>query len=126
MPKPRKQSEQKNSISSEVIAQRLIKLRKERGLTQAQLADAIGISRNLLSNYELARTRLTDESIILLIEVLKVSADELLGITKTSELNGDVPSVRLVRRIQKISKLPPAEQKALLRTIDTYLKGVES
>ena len=105
------------------IASRLVRFRKSRGLTQAQLADALGITRNLLANYEMGRTRLTDESIIKIASALKVSADDLLGIKETDGASATVPAVRLVRRMQKIAQLPPAEQKVILKTIDTYLKG---
>ena len=97
-------------------------LRKERGLTQSQLAEKVGITRNLLANYEMGRTHLTDESIILIAKALNVSTDQLLGIREPSEVT-QVPSVRLVRRMQKIAQLPQPEQKAILKTIDTFLKG---
>lgn len=122
MPTPRKITATA-TVDSMAIASRLVRFRKSRGLTQAQLADALGITRNLLANYEMGRTRLTDESIIKIASALKVSADDLLGIKETDGASATVPAVRLVRRMQKIAQLPPAEQKVILKTIDTYLKG---
>lgn len=126
MPRPRKLSNQHAPIPVGQIAKNIIQLRKERGLTQTQLAEAMGISRNLLSNYELGRTHLTDESIIKLAEVLKVSADDILGLSHPKTISDEVPSIRFIRRIQRISKLPSADQKAILKNIDMFLKAAES
>jgi transcriptional regulator with XRE-family HTH domain len=123
MPTPRKTDVQTSQSVTGQIAKRIVSLRKTRGLTQAQLADIVGISRNLLANYEMGRTHLTDDSIIRLASALRVSADELLGIKDGDTATTSVPSVRLVRRMQKIALLPQADQKVILKTIDTYLKG---
>jgi transcriptional regulator with XRE-family HTH domain len=121
MPTPRKKQKQTMPSTIAAIPGRLARLRRERGLTQVQLAEAIGISRNLLANYEMGRTHLTDESIILLAQILRVSTDELLGVSRTNTPPDMIPSVRLVRRMQKIQKMPLSDQKALLKTIDKYL-----
>lgn len=58
---------------------------------------------------------------------LAVSTDELLGLKKTdTATTDDAPSVQIVRRMQRIKKLPPLEQKVILRNIDMFLKAVES
>jgi XRE family transcriptional regulator, regulator of sulfur utilization len=123
MPTPRKTVAPTSQSVISQIAKRIVSFRKTRGLTQAQLADIVGISRNLLANYEMGRTHLTDDSIIRLASALRVSADELLGIKGSDATTASVPSVRLVRRMQKIALLPQADQKVILKTIDTYLKG---
>ena len=55
---------------------------------------------------------------------LGVSSDELLGL-KASKGEGDKPSLNILRRLKKIEALPPTQQKTLLKTIDTFLKGAE-
>lgn len=120
MPTPRKTIDQSTSTVTADIPARIAELRRERGFTQAELAETVGISRTLLTNYENGRTHLNDESIILLAKALGVSTDELLGIAKTRS-SDSVQSVRLVRRMKKIEKMPGPDQKALLKTIDKYL-----
>jgi hypothetical protein len=39
--------------------------------------------------------------------------------------NGNRLSLKLLRRAKKIETLPPSQQKTLLKTIDTFLKGTE-
>jgi transcriptional regulator with XRE-family HTH domain len=103
---------------------RLAKLRKERGLTQQQLADKIDVSRRVIAYYEVESDNPPSNIVVLLSKALNVSADHLLGL-KPFKDNGDKPSLRLTRRMKKIEALPPSQQKALLKTLDTFLKGAE-
>lgn len=43
------------------VGERIAQLRKERGYTQKELAEKIGIERPLLTDYEIGRLRLSDE-----------------------------------------------------------------
>ena len=63
----------------ENMEQRLIALRKEKGLTQAQLAEAINICRQSISDWERGVTKPTQDNLLLLSELYGVSVDYLLG-----------------------------------------------
>jgi transcriptional regulator with XRE-family HTH domain len=111
------------NLSSEKVGERIRRLRKERGLTQAELADEIGISRQLVTNYEIGRLKLNEEMLIRFAVVLKVSSDEILGL-KTSEYeNEPPPSLRIMRRMQEIDHLPEQKKKAILKTIDDLIRA---
>jgi transcriptional regulator with XRE-family HTH domain len=111
-------------LGSESLGQRIARLRKEKGYTQDDLAKKIGIVRGLISDYERERMRPHYEMIIRLAMALEVTTDELLGLKKSK--NGSrSQDLRLVRRLKKIEALPSAEQKILLRAIDTFLKGAQ-
>ena len=112
------------AVEVEAIALRIKKVRKLRGLTQKELADRIGITRDILASYESGRAHLNDDVIIRFAIALQVSSDELLGLDQRESLAGPTPNVRIVKRMQKIQELPVADQKAILRTIDTFLRGV--
>ena len=112
------------NFSKETLGQRIARLRKESGYTQAELADKISINRVLISDYERDRIRPHYEMIIHLAKALDVSTDEFLGV-KPSKSNGKKPSLKILRRIQKIEGLPPSQQKILLKNIDMFLKGAE-
>ena len=62
--------------------------------------------------------------VIRVAQALEVTTDELLGLNgaKKNADNGKL-SLRLLRRSKKIEELPPSQQKTLLKTIDTFLKG---
>lgn len=111
-------------MTEETFGQRLARLRKERGYTQVQLAQKIGIIQALISEYELDKLRPYHEMIIRFAQALDITADELLGM-RSPRNNEHKPSLKLLRRMQKIERLPPFEQKILLKTIDNFLKGAE-
>src|SRR5881397_2513563 len=105
----------------ETIGQRLARLRRERGITQAEIAEKLGIVQPMVSDYERGELRLHGQLIVDLSRLLGVSADELLGLEKPRAGGGSVKNRRLLRRLQQLEKLPRRDQQALLRTIDAFL-----
>jgi len=122
MPKPKKNPLPPLSTEIEELGKKIIKFRKLRGLTQKELSERIGITRDILASYESGRAHLNDEMIIRFSIALRISSDELLGLKKNDYLDNDPPNVRLMRRMRLIQKLGPMDQKAIIRTIDKYLK----
>ncbi len=59
-------------------------LRKKRNISQADIANALGIKPAAVSKYETGRVPLSEDSIGKLCRMLHVSADELLGIPTSS------------------------------------------
>ena len=60
------------------IGQRIRQFRKQRGLTQEQLAEMIGISTTHMSHIETGTTKLSLPVLVLLTEALHVGADDLI------------------------------------------------
>lgn len=112
------------AMGNESFGQRLARIRKEKGFTQVELAQKMGIIQVLISDYERDKLRPYHEMIAKFAQALEVSADELLGL-KSSNNKGTKPSLKVLRRMKKIETLPPTQKKVLLRTIDTFLKGSE-
>ena len=106
------------------IGERICLIRKKRGLTQKNLADEIGIPRYLISGYERGRLRLYDEMVARFAMALNVSADKILGL-KEEEHDIHKPDLRITKRLRQISELTANNQKALLKTIDNYLRGAK-
>lgn len=70
-----------------MINERLKKLRIERGLTQAELADKLGIAKTTLASYEQGKNEPNIRTIIRISMLFKVSTDYLLGISETRSTN---------------------------------------
>lgn len=112
--------------TEENFGQRLARLRKERGMTQVELAAIVGIIQGLVTSYERSRLRAHPEMVVRFALALGVSGDELLGIpAKRAAAPRARLSLKLVKRLQKIEKLPGAKQKFLLHTIDVFLREAE-
>jgi transcriptional regulator with XRE-family HTH domain len=106
--------------SEETVGERLARIRRERGVTQAELAEKLGLAQPNVSDYERGILRLNADLILKLTGILKVSADELLGL-REPKLTRSVKNRRLARRLEEIERLLRRDQEALLRTIDAFL-----
>ena len=113
----------KPATQDDSVGRRIARLRKARGLTQAELAQALGTIQAVVSDYESERRRLHAEAIVKVAQALAVSTDELLGTHGPKGAAGEALSLRFVRRLQKLNELPRARQKLVLQTLDTLLKG---
>lgn len=82
---PRKPDLPPLDVCEQSLGHRIAMIRKMKGLTQQKLATKIGISRSLLSNYEIDRNRLYDEMLIRFAIALDVSLDYLVGLKKDPE-----------------------------------------
>lgn len=113
--------------SAAEIGQRLAAMRKERGLTQTEFAKALGLSQSMMSDYERGELRLHGELILQIVQILDVSADDLLGLSETAKPNGKQPkratrNKQLLNWLHKIDDLPKRDRDALMRTIDAFLE----
>lgn len=75
------------------IANRLIKLRKENGYSQEQLADALNISRQAISKWERGEASPDTDNLIELAKLYGVSVDYLLGLDLKEEKEDPIEEV---------------------------------
>lgn len=108
-------------VEQETPGTRLARLRRDKGITQIELAQKLGVTQSVVSDYERDALRLNSELIMQLIGILNISADELLGVAKAPASTTPIKNRRLYRQLQSIDKLPKRDQQALLRTIDAFL-----
>lgn len=64
-----------------MYGERLRELRIERGLTQKQLAEKLGLTQKNVSKYELEKLDLNTETIVKICNFFECSADYLLGMS---------------------------------------------
>jgi transcriptional regulator with XRE-family HTH domain len=100
---------------------RLTAIRKARGLTQIQLAEAAGTTQRSISYYENDDGVPPASAVIALSKALKVSADELLGLKppRLDRVNDDGETKRLWKRFQMVTALPEKDQRAVIRLINS-------
>lgn len=111
--------------SIEGFGRRLAAIRKERGITQAQLGEKVGVSNRVIAYYETESDQPPGSLLVDLCVTLKVSADELLGI-KTPKEPRDPKTARLMNRLKRVADLPPAQQRAVLQHLDGLLVAQKS
>jgi transcriptional regulator with XRE-family HTH domain len=102
------------------IGERIARLRKERGITQVEMAERLGLSQPVVSDYERGALRIHGELIARLAKILRVSADEILGLQKDAPARGPRDNA-IARRLRDIDLLPKRDRDALARTIDAFI-----
>ncbi len=98
-------------------------LREEKGLTQAGVAEILGIAQQTYSNYETGDYDLPVRHLIALAEYYHVTSDYILGMTKfrgtIKELNTMIrPDVTFGQLISDILSLDPASKAAVVDYVD--------
>ncbi|GMU63470.1 MAG: hypothetical protein AMXMBFR34_52330 [Myxococcaceae bacterium] len=97
---------------------RLVAIRQARGLTQTQLADAMGTTQRVISRLETVADYPTVPLLLELCRVLKVSSDELLGLKPPPRVEPPrqpPEEKRLWRHLRVVAQLPERDQRAVLR-----------
>ena len=103
------------------LGARIAALRKEEGITQAQLAESLGTSQQAITAYEVGRRRVPVSSLPKLAKQLGVSIEELIGDSgRRGAKRG--PASKLQQQLDQVSQLPRAQQKFVSAMLDTVLQ----
>ncbi|KHN55250.1 hypothetical protein OI69_02735 [Pectobacterium fontis] len=98
------------------FSQRVIELRKKRGLTQQGLSDATGIHVQQIKRYEAGSSQPTAEALKKLAIVLHVSSDFLLFEPGERE-----PEDELKLRFEAVAAMPAEEQEVAKAVLDAII-----
>lgn len=104
-------------VSPMSIAARLIALRKEKGLTQQEMADKIGLHVNQVRRYESGSALPSLEALKKIAVTLSVSIDSL--VFDPGERGPQEEGLKL--RFEAVSQLDPQEKTVILELIDGML-----
>lgn len=110
------------------FGKRLAALRKQRGLTQLQLADELGVSRKMVDYYERRAQNPSTSFVTKAADVLGVSVAYLLEegpVSSSTKKAKPGPASALEERLQKVRRLPKKEQEVVLRMLDGVLAGAQ-
>ncbi len=104
------------------LGQRIAHLRKDRGLTQVQLAAQLGVIQQTLSHYESGRLRVPLVQLPRLAEIFELSLDELLtGQPATHQPGKRGPVSRVQQQLMAITAMPKSKQKAVSLMLDALI-----
>ena len=98
------------------LATRLAQYRKQRGMTQAQLADSLGLHITQIKRYEGGSSQPSVDGLKKIAVLLHVSTDELLFGEE-----GRDPGDKLRRHFAAVANLPDAEQRTVIDVIEGLL-----
>jgi len=115
---------EKDVKGKESQGQRLARLRKAAGVTQAELAKAIGTSQRMIAYYERHSLELPARHLPQMAKALGVTVDQLLGVETVKSASPQ--EGRLWRKLKEVNRLPPKDQKAVIYYIDALLTKQQS
>jgi transcriptional regulator with XRE-family HTH domain len=107
-----------SGVALDRIAERVRQARSRRRLTQAQLAEATGITDETIGRIERAACEPSLSSLVAIATALEVSLDALLGLTQQDFNNlqpARQPPTAMMRLARRLARLPPGAQRALLQ-----------
>jgi len=106
---------------SKELGRRIARLRKQQGLTQQQLADAVGIRQYAVARFENGLCRVPVTLLPDIARVFGVSVDDLLGTATGKARPGPAP--KLQKQMEQISSLPKEQQRSIMQVLDMALKS---
>lgn len=101
-----------------LIGKRIKEQRKKNKLTQEQLSEKLGISKNHLSAIERGVYRVQIETLVMIINCLGCTADDLF-----CDVIDKGYMIKSSRLSEKIEKLSPEEQNRILAVVDTLVEN---
>jgi transcriptional regulator with XRE-family HTH domain len=108
----------------EPFGARLRRLRKAKGFTQAELAEAIGSSQRMVTYYETHDGIPAAPILLRMAGILGVEPDELLGMKSGRRRKAlETPeNIRLWRKLRLVEQLPTGERRHLLQIIEAMVE----
>lgn len=103
------------------LGERIALLRKAHGITQAQLAEVLGVSQQTVQAYEVGRRRIQVAALPVVARTLKVSLEELFGESKQAARGKRGPASKLEHHLERIGSLPKPRQRAVIDVIEAML-----
>ena len=100
------------------IGNRLLAMRKKRGLTQAEVAELAGLSHRTYADIERGTVNMRLETLLHICRVYGATPDEIL----VSELDAPLPEKELLARLHRCT---PQQQATALTLLAVYLGSLD-
>ena len=98
-----------------MLSDELKKLRKDRGLTQTQLADALNVSQSTIASWENGTRQPTTDFLPTLAEFYGISTDKILGMIAELQLSPETPRTEEARILMSgVDRMPESDRKKAL------------
>lgn len=111
---------QDDKVFFKQLGKRIAELRKELGLTQAQLAETLEISQQLIAAYEAGSRKVPASILPTFVKLFAVNLEQLIGLEDKPTKRG--PASTLQRQIEQIGLMPRAKQKFITEMLDALIK----
>ena len=101
------------------IGNKLLTIRKRMGMTQAEVAEAAGLSDRTYADIERGSVNMRTETILRICDVLHITPDEVLTEENTSL------AARQAELIERLNICNPKDKETALQLLSVYLKSLD-
>lgn len=112
---------QKNKLGT-----RILELRKNKGWSQTELADAVGISYAQIGRYETKDAQPPAEVLKNIADALDTTVDYLLNGNTGDKASAALQDAELIRYFKEIETMPAEDKNALLRVIAAFIRDTKT
>jgi transcriptional regulator with XRE-family HTH domain len=102
------------------FGERLYRLREQRGFSQKQMAEKLGMSQQGYAAWERLPRALKPEELSSLAEILECSVDELVG-KQPKPRRGSGPAGRIRRVFEAVTQLPRHQQNKVAEFVEAFV-----
>ncbi len=100
------------------IGNKLLAIRKKTGMTQAEVAEAAGLSDRTYADIERGTVNMRIETLLRICQVLHITPDEIL----TQDSNRDI--IRQEELLDRLNACTPKNKETSLRLLEVYLNSL--
>ena len=101
------------------IGNKLLTIRKRMGMTQAEVAEAAGLSDRTYADIERGSVNMRTETILRICNVLHITPDEILTEERTSL------AAKQAELIERLNTCNPKDKETALQLLSVYLKSLD-
>lgn len=101
------------------IGNKLLAIRKRMGMTQAEVAEAAGLSDRTYADIERGSVNMRIETILRICAVLHITPDEIL----TTEDSGTI--LQQIEMFERLNACNPKDKETALRLLSVYLESLQ-
>ncbi|HEA8340807.1 TPA: helix-turn-helix transcriptional regulator [Escherichia coli] len=103
------------------LGRRITALRKDAGMTQTQVAQALNVSQQAVQAWEAGRRRIQISILPAVVRLLAVSLEDLLGEEPEKIARKRGPAPKWQQLIEEIDSLPKAKQKMISEMLSALI-----
>ena len=104
------------------LGKRIQELRKQSGLTQAQLASKIEISHTQLTRYESKNIQPPADVLQRMANIFDVSIDYIVSGNKSDKVEQTLKDAELIKQFKQLDKMPEDEKKSILKVLNALIR----
>jgi len=103
------------------LGSRILQLRKQKGLSQTELAEAIGITYAQVGRYETKGAQPSAEVLRKIADALDSSTDFLMYGDKNEKAQASIKDTELLQQFMEVDKMNGEDKKTIKNLIDAFI-----